>query len=143
MAHTLTITKSKEGVRYSRSLDYILTILKDGVYTLTIERKAKKRSLSQNSLMWMWFNCLADETGQSVDDIHDTYCAMFLTRTAVNTHGDEVKVQRGTSKLNTSEMTDFMNRVQLDAAEMGIRLPRPEDEYYQEFENEYRNRIQL
>lgn len=138
-----TIIKTKEGVQWTRPLDFILQTIPNGTYTVTIAKQVKRRTLPQNALMWMWFACISQETGQSVDDIHDTYCAMFLTRTAVNAHGDEVRLYRGTSKLNTDEMTDFMNRVQLDAAEMGIRLPRPEDEYYQEFENEYRNRIQL
>ena len=38
-------------------------------------------------------------------------------------------------------MTDFLNKVQADAAaELGITLPLPEDRYYSEFINEYQNR---
>lgn len=138
-----TIIKTKEGVQWTRPLDFILQTIPNGTYTVTIAKQLKRRTLPQNALMWMWFACISQETGQPLDDVHDTYCALFLSRPAINAHGEEVRVYRGTSKLNTDEMTDFMNRVQLDAAEMGIRLPRPEDEYYQEFENEYRNRIQL
>ena len=36
-------------------------------------------------------------------------------------------------------MSAFMEQVQADAAEMGIRLPRPEDAYYQDFVDEYEN----
>ena len=143
MAQTIIITKSKAGVTYSRPLDYVLTLLRDGEYIMTIDKRKHKRTLSQNALMWMWFNCIADETGQSVDDIHDSYCAMFLSRVAISPRGEEVKVQRGTSKLNTAEMSEFMNRVQADAAEMGIILPLPQDAYYEDFVNEYQNRTLL
>ena len=142
MAHTLTITKSKEGVRYSRSIDYILTTLRDGEYTMTIERKKNKRTLSQNALMWMWFTCISRETGQPVQDIHDIYCARLLSRTAVTPRGEIVRVYGQTSKLSTAEMTEFMNAVQADAAEMGIILPLPEDAYYQDFVEEYKSIMQ-
>ena len=47
----------------------------------------------------------------------------------------------GTSTLNTVQMTDFMNKVQADAAtEWGITLPLPADRYYQEFIQHYRYR---
>ena len=142
MAHTLTITKSKAGVNYSRSLDFILSTLRDGEYTLTIERKKSKRTLSQNALMWMWFTCISRETGQPVQDVHDTYCARFLARTAVTPRGDIIRVYGQTSKLSTVEMTQFMNEVQEDAAEMGIILPLPEDAYYDDFLAEYKNIMQ-
>lgn len=133
----ITITKSKEGVRWSRPLDYILTTLRDGQYDVIIKRKTERRSLSQNALAWMWFTCISQETGQPVQDVHDTYCARFLPRKAVTPRGEVVNIYRGTSSLNTAEMTEFMNQVQADAAEMGIILPLPEDAYYQDFINEY------
>ena len=46
-----------------------------------------------------------------------------------------------TSKLNTVQMTDFLNKVQADAAaELGITLPLPADRDYNEFINEYKDR---
>ena len=141
MTHTIAITKSKEGVRWSRPLDYVLTLLRDGDYTVTIARKKEKRTLSQNALMWMWFTCISQETGQPVQDVHDTYCARFLARRAVTPRGDIIRVYGSTSKLTTAEMSDFMNQVQADAAEMGIILPLPEDAYYQDFVTEYKDRL--
>ena len=53
----------------------------------------------------------------------------------------EMIVAGSTSKLNTLQMTDFLNKVQADAAvELGIRLPLPADRYYQEFIDEYKDR---
>lgn len=138
-----TIIKTKEGVQWTRPLDFILQTIPNGTYTVTIAKQVKHRTLPQNALMWMWFACISQETGQPLDDVHDTYCALFLSRIAINARGEEVRVYHGTSKLNTAEMTEFMDRVQADAAEMGIRLPQPTDEYYEEFINEYKNRVQL
>lgn len=39
-------------------------------------------------------------------------------------------------------MSEFMNKVQVWAsAEMGILLPVPEDEFFYQFEEQYKNRI--
>ena len=140
-ARTIAITKDKQGVRFSQSLDYILSTLREGEYTLTIERQSKRRTIPQNALMWMWFTCISRETGQSVQDVHDTYCARFLSRMAISPRGDCYHVYGHTSKLSTAEMTDFMNQVQADAAEMGIILPLPEDQFYQDFIEEYKSYI--
>ena len=72
--------------------------------------------------------------------MHDYYCNRFLRRTAF-IKGREMTVAGSTSKLNTVQMTDFLRKVQADAAaELGITLPLPEDRYYREFVNEYRGR---
>ena len=72
--------------------------------------------------------------------MHDYYCSLFLRRTAV-INGKETVVAGSTSRLNTLQMTDFLNKVKADAAtELGISLPLPDDLYYQEFINEYKYR---
>lgn len=59
----------------------------------------------------------------------------------INVNGKEEKVVRGTSSLNTMEMHNFMEAVKVDAAgELGLILPLPEDDYYQDFINEYQNK---
>jgi hypothetical protein len=53
--------------------------------------------------------------------------------------GQEVTVNDTSSMLNTAQMSDFMTKIQADAAtELGITLPLPSDRYYEEFINEYK-----
>ena len=131
---------TKEGgvIRYRGStFDLMLATIPNGEYELTIKKKVKKRTLDQNSLMWMWYKCIEDETGTPSQDIHDYYCKKFLRRKVVY-NGKEEVVVGSTSKLNTVEMTKYLNQVQADAAaEMGIRLPSPDDEYFNVFTMQY------
>ena len=136
----ITLTKSKEGIEFYPKLDYVLSTLRDGTYTVTVKRKAESRSISQNALMWMWFACIARETGMTEQDVHDTYCALFLSRAAATPRGDVIRVTSGTSRLTKPEFTTFLERVQADAAEMGIILPLPEDQYFEDFYNEFKPR---
>ena len=111
----------------------------NGSHTITIARKVAKRSLSQNRLMWLWFACIQQETGQPSMDIHDHYCYTLLGRDIINpTSGVIERVGGHTSTLSKEAFTDFLNQIQADAAtEFGITLPSPEDIGFQDFVNEY------
>lgn len=112
-------------------------LVSNGEYTLEIKKKVKKRTVDQNALMWMWFTCIEEDTGTLKQDVHDYYCKKFLRRIVV-INGKEEVVVRSTSKLNTAEMTAFLNKVQADAAsEFGIRLPSPDDQFFNAFTNRY------
>ena len=140
MSQTAILTKEKGVVTLSKSMDFMCSQLRNGRYKLTIERYTEPRTLNQNALMWLWFTCIEQATGTDKQDVHDYYCNLFLRRTAI-IKGKETVIAGSTSKLNTLQMTDFMNKVQADAAtELGITLPLPADRYYQEFINEYKNR---
>ena len=140
MSQTAILVKEKGVARLDKPFDYMCSQLRNGRYKVTIERYVEQRTISQNALMWLWFTCIEDVTGTDKNDVHDHYCKLFLRRRAV-INGKEEVVVGGTSKLNTLQMTDFMNKVKADAAsEMGIMLPLPADRYYQEFINEYKYR---
>ena len=128
-------------VHMEKSFDYMCSLLRNGRYRVKIERYTEPRTLPQNRLMWMWFACIERETGTDKLDVHDYYCNRFLRRTSY-IKGRQMTIAGGTSRLNTVQMTDFLRKVQADAAtELGITLPLPEDRYYNEFVSEYRDRV--
>lgn len=126
-----------------RWLDRATRWITNGNYTLTLKRRVAKRTLAQNRLMWMWFACIEQETGQPQVDVHDYYCLKFLSRDIADpATGEAVRIGGHTSTLTTEAFTDFLNRVQADAAtELGITLPTPEDAAWADFEDEYDNKI--
>ena len=140
MSQTAVLVKENGEVRMNKSFDFMCSQLRNGRYKVSIERYTEPRTLSQNALMWLWFTCIEQETGTPKKDVHDYYCNLFLRRTAV-IKGKETVIAGSTSRLNTIQMTDFLNKVKADAAsELGIMLPLPADRFYQEFINEYKNR---
>lgn len=140
MAYEAILVKENGTVSMSRSFDFLCSQLRNGRYRLRIERYTEPRTLSQNALMWLWFTCIERETGTDKLDVHDYYCNLFLRRKTL-IKGRETVIAGGTSKLTTLQMTDFLRKVQADAAtELGIMLPLPEDRYYEEFVSEYKHR---
>ena len=139
MAQIATIIKRDGVVTIDKSFDFMCSQLRNGKHKLTIERYTEPRTLSQNALMWLWFTCIEKETGTDKQEVHDYYCDLFLSR-QILFNGKETVVSGSTSKLNTLQMSDFMNKVQADAAsELGITLPLPADRYYEEFINHYKS----
>lgn len=137
MAKVVTVVKTDGKVRCDTDLDYLFSTLKNGTYTLTVKRASEKRSVPQNDLMWMWFACMERETGTPKQDIHDYYCRQFLRKQIV-WKDSVVTVIGQTSKLTTQQMTEFLKKVQADAAtEFGIQLPVPDDRFFEEFYQQY------
>lgn len=130
--------EKKDGrVSLDTDLDYLFSTLRNGSYNLTLKRVNEKRTVNQNDLMWMWFRCIENDTGTDKNDIYMYYCKKFLCK--VIRLGEKVeKVYETSSMLNTAQMTEFMNKIQADAAsEFGITLPIPDDRYFEAFYQQY------
>lgn len=135
-----TLVKSNGEVSMDKSFDLMCSLLRNGTYTVKITRQTKPRSISQNALMWMWYQCMEEATGTPKEDYHEYYKAKFLTR-VVNINGREVMVVGETKRLSTEQMTEFLNKVHADASIEGYRLPLPEDKHFSEFYQYYRHKI--
>lgn len=119
------------------TLDMWLDTLGNGNYIMAIERVQRPRSNPQNRLMWLWFTIIAQSWSEAVgrtitpEQVHDAYCQIFLPVTMPN----GATIAGSTSRLSSDEFTDFLNKVQADAAsEYGIRLPTPEEAMYAQYQ---------
>lgn len=137
MAKQILVTKKDGRLTFSEEPAAIFEFLSNGEYIMTIKRMSKKRSIQQNDLLWMWMECISRETGTGKDDVYMYYCKKFLCK--IITIGEkQEKIYNTSSKLNTEQMTDFLNKIQADAAqELGIRLPQPEDRFFEAFYQQY------
>ncbi len=134
------LSKVDGVVKMDKDFDFMCSLLRNGEYTVKIVRKTAPRTVSQNSLMWMWYKFMEEETGQRKEDIHDYYKAKFLSR-QIMIGGRWVTVVGSTADLNTLQMSNYLEKVKADAAtEFGFILPLPEDRHYQAFVSEYRIR---
>lgn len=139
---TLNFVKKNGQVTWSEALDFVLSLLHDGNYDVIIKRHQEPRSISQNALMWMWFECMAQETGSERMDIHDYYAFKFLAR-RVRVGNCEFWKPGRTSELTKDAFTLFLNKVKADAAtDFGIILPLPEDRYFEQFRQQYKQYTQ-
>ena len=133
MAKVVTMKKDGERLTFDQELPYVFSLLSNGAYTITIKKESTKRSIRQNDLMWMWLTCIERETGTPKDDVYMYYCKKFLMKT-IQVGEKQERIYNTSSKLNSEQMTEFLNKIQADAAaELGIRLPLPEDRFFEQF----------
>ena len=131
----VTLIKKDGQVHIDTDLDYLFSLLSNGVYTLTIKKTKGKRTIAQNDLLWLWLTCVENETGTAKEDVYKHYCKKFLSKP--DPMGDGY-IYETSSKLNTKEMADFMTKVHADiSSEFGITLPLPEDKYFEVFYQQY------
>ena len=137
MAKQVIMRKVDGRLTFDTELAYVFSTLSNGTYNITIKKASEKRSIPQNDLMWMWLTCIESETGTPKDDIYMYYCKKFLMKT-IQVGEKWERIYNTSSKLNTEQMTEFLNKIQADAlTELGITLPQPEDRFFEQFYQQF------
>lgn len=115
-----------------------ITTLPEKPYDITIVPHRERRSLPQNSLYWMWVACIADETGADRQQVHDELKAMLLPRDTVRGLFGDVPRPISTAKLDTAQFSAYLDKIEAFAmTDLDIRLPRPTDAVFEQFEQKY------
>ncbi len=110
------------------AISHIKALNIDKPWTVVIKPYKKNRSLSQNKLYWKWITCIGDEIGYERDELHAIMADKFLPDEIVEYGGKQIKKDKSTSRLNTKEFTEYLEKIDRWAVtEMGIILPSPDD----------------
>jgi hypothetical protein len=123
-------------IAYIQRLD-----IKKKLYTVeTLEKKAG-RSISQNSLMWLWLTCIEQETGQDRNELHDLFKDLYILPVEVEVLGRKI-IRHTTTDKDTLQFKEYLDKIQIFAStELGIKLPDPADQYWQEFYEYYIDKL--
>jgi len=97
-----------------------------GIYDIDVKPHVKSRSTSQNRLMWMWLNLISKETGNDPDDLHNLFKIKFLGTEEKTLYGTKMEIPKSTTKLSTKEFTNYLDRIENLATDIGIKLPHPD-----------------
>ena len=120
------------------AIDYIASLDTDKFYRIKITQKRGKRSISQNSLYWMWLTCIEQETGNDKNELHEFFKNEILGRKCLYIGDYESLVTVSTTELNTAQFKQYLDKIQIFAnTELSIILPNPEDKHFEEFANYY------
>lgn len=147
-------------IRTEAVIDNLTAFLKsqplEPILEVTVEEHKKDRTVAQNRLYRLWCSIIADEYGWSEKDIAKHYRKKFLIPIYERDHQgtaemmqavrkvyslkahkealqmyDYVAERISTADAKVKQFIEYLRKIELDAAENGIVLPRPEDRYYQ------------
>lgn len=131
----------KDGIRLHKSNfnsigQQIQPMLESGnCYRLIIKPWRDKRSIPQNSLLWMWNSDVASAVNThsssklTEEDLHEFLKDMFCPVKPVTVLGI-TKMVKSTKLLDTEEMTFYLRRIEVWCAERGIKLRIPANSEY-------------
>ena len=73
MNYRIHTTKDKEAVK-----SYIDSLPEGKAYDVVIKLHREKRTIDQNRLLFLWLGCIANETGNDKDTLHEYFKQKFL-----------------------------------------------------------------
>jgi hypothetical protein len=118
----------------NKALNRISLLVLEKPWEIEIKPYKKNRSLKQNRLYFKWMKIIGDELGYESEEVHAIMADKFLTDKFVEYGGKQIKQDKSTSRLNTKEFTDYLQRIdRFVAQQLGIVLPVPDDSYYEIF----------
>lgn len=95
--------------------------------TMTLKRKVKRRTLNQNALLHKWITIMAEDCGYTIDEMKQALKEELLEPIFYEALGKRRKRWPSTAEMDTKALSDFMAKIDILAAKMGIALPRPEE----------------
>ena len=100
---------------------------------LEITEDSLTRSQKQNKLFWMWMTLIADEVGHTKVEMAEILQQAILGEISFvsKLDGEQITTPKRPKQLTVAEFTNFLEQIDFWAGEHGMRLPKPEDLYYE------------
>lgn len=80
--------------------------------TVHISDKKPTRSLAQNRLLWVYYQYICEETGNTAMEIHETCKRKFLKPRFIEVKGESLRIPGSTKKLNKSEFSEYIMEIE-------------------------------
>jgi len=121
-------------------IEYINKLILAKPFYWEIKRKVVRRSISQNSLYWMWLTCIQEETGNDRNDLHEYFKNTYINPTRAEIFNEIVRIQ-STKNLTTTQFKEYLDVIQVKMSQEGIILPNPDDLIWDSFYDHYKDRL--
>ena len=122
-------------------IGYIRRLDISKLFVVEVLQKNPHRTISQNSLYWLWLTCIEEETGNDRNDLHEIFKKKFLLPTEIEIFGEKILKYTTTDK-DTLQFKMYLDKIQAFAStELSITLPDPEDQYWEQFYSYYIARL--
>ncbi len=102
-------------------LEYLLSVDKKKL-VVSIEQEKWVRTASQNSFYWAYLRIIANETGETEDDLHSLFKRKFLPPEFVTILGVEIKRPASATKLDKIAFGEYMDKI---SAMTNVPIPDP------------------
>jgi hypothetical protein len=111
--------------------------------TIELKEYKPKRTNLQNRYYWSILKAIEDETGNDKDILHEFFKQKYLNFQIIELFDEKLFHTPSTTILDTKQFTDYIEKVRIFAlTEVKMqRIPRPEDQDFEQFLNHYEKMI--
>lgn len=88
-------------------------------WTIKVSEYKSKRSSEQNRRLWLLYNAIGKNIGETPDNVHQLMGYKFL-RYQHTVNGESVESIKSTTKLNTKQMTEYQDSIEMWCSEIGF-----------------------
>jgi hypothetical protein len=136
----IRIAKDEDRQKACERISRFLLALPEGAWTITVAPYKKRRSDAQNSYLWACYEIIHQETGHDKDELHTWFLGAHFGWTEYEIFGTKRKRPRRTTTkneegkravLSTVEFMEYIAFIQQKCAEIGIFIPDPHGEEFQ------------
>ena len=117
MIKPFNIVKSNLPVLIARLNDLLDSDDPDN-WQVLIKKRADSRSVEQNARLWSLYTSIGNYLGYTADDMHQLMGYKFLLIEKY-VGRDKITLVRSTTKLNVKEMSEYQEKIEAWAANMG------------------------
>ena len=122
-------------------ISYIQRLDIKTLYTVEVLQKKANRSISQNSLYWLWLTCIEFETGTERDYLHELFKKKYIEPESKEVFGEQL-IFYSTKNKDTLQFKHYLDKIQIFAStELAITLPDPESKYWDDFYSYYVDKL--
>jgi hypothetical protein len=108
--------------------------------SVKVETVTKSRTLSQNAYAWLVFAHIAQETGNTKDEVYQFCLKNFPVHKEI-VIGDKITlIDVGLSKMTKEQTSHFIDQFTIYFRSEGFSVPDPEDKRLNELYDEYKDR---
>lgn len=109
-------------------LDQCVKSLEGKTARITITRDVRSRTNKQNKYYWgVIVDRISNETDHTDEEVHEFLKTKFLGRRFIEIAGEEVEITKSTKKIDTIEMTRYIEQIRAWAAQfLGMTIPSPQ-----------------
>jgi hypothetical protein len=127
--------KMKFNANQKNILDKWLMCLNGKEVEVVIKIRRNKRTIPQNSYYWgVVLDLIAESTGYTTQELHEFFKRLFLKK-VIKIGGVDYEVSESTSKLNTEQFSDYIEKIKKFAVmKLDLHIPSPDEIDY---ENEF------
>jgi len=112
--------------RRNAAIKHIQSLDLNEPYEIIVQLYNKKRSISQNKLLWNMYKPISEYTGYTEEELHELFKATCIGYDVFTFNGEQFLKPKSSTRLTVKGMTKMLEKIMIVGAFLEVQLPIPD-----------------